>query len=703
MGHEGIPVQSPSAGIRSLPSVVVGIAVAYAVAAKVSFLATIPPGNISPIFPSTGIGLAAALIWGRPALLAVWLGSFSANAISFLDGTVTTDRGIETALPVSMLLGLGATSSAAAGRFLVCRLCRGRDPLESGMGVLVLGLVGAMACCAISPTIGVSSLAAGGYVPWDRFGYSWATWWLGDTSGAIVVAPLILAWHRSHPARQDSWRIPEAIALGGVTLALSIFVFFANHPFVYCLLPMLLWAAFRFGMRGASTVAAVVALFATICTCLGTSPFVRGTVAESLLLLHSFMGVSTICTLVLAGVLAERRRAEAALRENERKYQELVENANSIILHWSRDGRIIFLNEYGQRFFGYTEAEIRGRHVVGTIVPESETGGRDLQRLMEQICADPAAFEQNVNENVRRNGERVWIAWTNKVEMDSQGKVSEILSIGTDITALKRAEEDLRAAHATLERRVAERTAELAEARDRAEAADRIKSAFLATMSHELRTPLNSIIGFTGLLLQGLAGPLNEEQTKQLRMVKDSGQHLLALINDVLDISKIEAGQVEIRCEPFDLPASIRKVVQAVTPLSDKKRLPLVVQVAPEVTLVDSDRRRVEQILLNLLSNAIKFTERGRIDLTAERVPNGVRISVTDTGMGIKPEDIDKLFHPFRQLDTGLTRQHVGTGLGLAICKRLVDRLGGTMVVDSAWGKGSTFRFTIPVQPAGET
>ena len=401
--------------------------------------------------------------------------------------------------------------------------------------------------------------------------------------------------------------------------------------------------------------------------------------------------------------VTERKRTEAARRESERKYRELVQLANSIILRWTPDGRILFLNEFGQRFFGYTEAEICGRHVIGTLVPETESNGRNLSPLMEEICANPTAFEQSVNENMRRNGERVWIAWTNKAVPAKQGQVAEILSIGTDITARRRAEEAIREVNVSLERRVAERTAELALARDRAEGADRTKSAFLATMSHELRTPLNSIIGFTGLLLRGLAGPLNAEQTKQLRMVKDSGQHLLALINDVLDISKIEAGQIEIANAPFDLPESIQKVVQTVKPLANKKQLPLIAQIAPDVSRITSDRQRVEQILLNLLSNAIKFTEQGEVTLTAEIVPgmprSALRISVADTGLGIKRENLDKLFQPFRQLDTGLTRQHEGTGLGLAICKRLVERLGGTITVESEWGKGSTFQCTLPIDP----
>ena len=388
-----------------------------------------------------------------------------------------------------------------------------------------------------------------------------------------------------------------------------------------------------------------------------------------------------------------------ALRESERMYRELVESANSIILRWTREGKILFLNGFGQRFFGYTEAELRGRHVMGTIVPEAEGSGRDLKRLMDEICRDTAAFEQNVNENMRRNGERVWIAWTNKVVLDEQGRVAEILSIGQDITERRRAEEELKAIKAGLERRVAERTAELVVAKERAEEADRLKSTFLASMSHELRTPLNSIIGFTGLLLEGQAGPLNEEQAKQLRMVKDSGQHLLALINEVLDISKIEAGQLEIRAEPFDLTDSIRKVLQSVQPLVDKKALRLVSQVAPDVGRITSDHRRVEQILLNLLSNAIKFTETGEVRVEC-RLEGGTFLTrVTDTGIGIKPEDLGRLFRPFHQIDSGTTKQFQGTGLGLAICRRLVERLGGTISVESEWGKGSAFQFTLPARP----
>jgi PAS domain S-box-containing protein len=396
--------------------------------------------------------------------------------------------------------------------------------------------------------------------------------------------------------------------------------------------------------------------------------------------------------LCLVGVgidISDRHRAEQRLAASEKQYRELVQHANSIILRWSADGRITFLNEYGLRFFGYREEEILGRSVMETIVPATESGGRNLEALMAAICADPSAFEQNLNENVRRSGERVWVAWTNRFERDAEGNVVEIFSIGSDMTAHRQAQ--------------AER-----EKRHRAEAADRIKSAFLATMSHELRTPLNSIIGFTGIILQGLAGPLNAEQSKQLAMVRTSARHLLALVNDVLDISKIEAGQLEVARHPFDVQASIEKVLAIVRPQVEAKPLALRVAIAPDLGEAVSDQRRFEQVLLNLLSNAIKFTDRGEVALAAQLMqpapggsaPPTLEVQVSDTGIGIKPEDLPSLFQPFQQIDGGLARNHEGTGLGLAICRRLVELMGGTIEAESTWQQGSRFTVRLPLHPS---
>jgi len=257
----------------------------------------------------------------------------------------------------------------------------------------------------------------------------------------------------------------------------------------------------------------------------------------------------------------------------------------------------------------------------------------------------------------------------------------------------------LQAANEKLSAEIKERIqtlSELAVAKERAEAADRLKSAFLATMSHELRTPLNSIIGFTGIILQGIVGPLNDEQKKQLNMVRGSAQHLLSLINDVLDISKIEAGQLQIAHENYNLRQTIEKTVESARPLADKKGLELACSISSEIENLTGDRRRIEQILLNLISNAIKFTEKGSVKIECEPEDGKVTVKVTDTGIGIRTEDMETIFQAFRQIDSGITRKYEGTGLGLSICKRLVELMGGKIWVTSAWGSGSTFSLSLP-------
>lgn len=396
-----------------------------------------------------------------------------------------------------------------------------------------------------------------------------------------------------------------------------------------------------------------------------------------------------LCLVGMGIDISDRKQAETQLARSEQKYRELVEQANSIILRWDRSGRIRFMNRFGCEFFGYSYDEIVGQNVMGTIVPATESNGRDLSSLIEEICDSPATHEHLVNENICRNGKRVLIDWTNRVQLNDYENVTEILSIGTDITDRRRIE---------VER----------QKREQAEAADQVKSAFLATMSHELRTPLNSIIGFTGIILQEMAGPLNQEQQKQLTMVQDSARHLLALVNDVLDISKIEAGQLEVCQEYFDIHQSIDNVLRIMRPQVDNQNLTLQTHLSPELSQLKSDRRRFEQILLNLLSNAVKYTEKGGIQLKAVIVYDNsgtasakelLQILVSDTGIGIKQEDLEHVFQPFRQIDSGTSRKHDGTGLGLAICKRLVELMGGTIDIESQWGYGTTLSVKLPFTP----
>ncbi|PWU24867.1 MAG: hypothetical protein C5B48_04205 [Candidatus Rokuibacteriota bacterium] len=228
------------------------------------------------------------------------------------------------------------------------------------------------------------------------------------------------------------------------------------------------------------------------------------------------------------------------------------------------------------------------------------------------------------------------------------------------------------------------------------ETASRHKSEFLANMSHELRTPLNAILGFSQVLQQKLFGELNEKQDEYVEDILSSGNHLLSLINDVLDLSKVEAGQIELEVAPFSLREAVESGVVMVRERAGNNGVSLSAEVEPEVQLVSGDERRIRQVLFNLLSNAVKFTPAGgRIELRAARVGDEIQVSVSDTGPGIGPEDRQRIFEEFQQTDEG-AKQHEGTGLGLALSKRLVELHGGRIWVESELGAGSRFVFALP-------
>jgi signal transduction histidine kinase len=230
------------------------------------------------------------------------------------------------------------------------------------------------------------------------------------------------------------------------------------------------------------------------------------------------------------------------------------------------------------------------------------------------------------------------------------------------------------------------------------EAASRHKSEFLANMSHELRTPLNAIIGFSQVLREQMFGEVNDKQAEYLDDIISSGNHLLSLINDILDLSKVEAGQVELEVAPFSLRDALERGVVMVRERASKDAVRVALATDPEVDVIEGDERRIRQVIFNLLSNAVKFTPAGgAVDVSAVQVNGEVRVSVTDTGPGIAPEEHERIFEAFQQTDAGI-EQREGTGLGLALSKRLIEFHGGRLWVESALGKGSTFLFTLPAR-----
>lgn len=387
----------------------------------------------------------------------------------------------------------------------------------------------------------------------------------------------------------------------------------------------------------------------------------------------------------------ELKQMNTELRSGEEKFFKAFHaTPDAIVISRAADGLLLEVNEVFLALSGYSREEALNRTTLElNLWVEPEDRERYSAAVMEhgKVRDLEARFRTKAGTILDGLVSGESIALNNEVCL---------LTIIRDVTERKKTEAELETHRLHLEDMVELRTSELSAANKKLKELDTLKSMFIASMSHELRTPLNSIIGFTGMTLQGMSGELNEEQKDNLTRVYFSARHLLNLITDVIDISKIEAGRVEAYPEKFFLREAVDDAVATIGPQLKDRGLTLEVDVSPEIYL-NTDRRRLLQCLINFLSNAVKFTESGRITVASRVTDEQVSLSVKDTGIGIGGNDIPRLFEPFERLETHLRVKAGGTGLGLYLTKKLVtDVLRGSISVQSTEGQGSTFSIMIP-------
>lgn len=391
--------------------------------------------------------------------------------------------------------------------------------------------------------------------------------------------------------------------------------------------------------------------------------------------------------------VTDRKEADGAIRRSENRYRELVQSANSAIIRWKKDGTIAFFNEYAQNFFGYREEEAIGGN-VRMLMPGEESSDAGVINLVEEIVKHPECHLQHINENIRRDGSLVWMAWTNRAMFDEDGNLTEILAVGTDITDRKRMEEELRQSRDELEFRVRERTAELESYMKRLTESNQALRDFASIASHDMQEPLRKVTFFGDQIKRKYGDSLGETGLDYLDRMLNAAERMRSLLHSLLDYSRVTT-----TVEPFgdvDLSGLVREVLSDLEARIENTGG--VVEIG-NLPFIHADPIQMRQLFQNLIGNALKFHREGErplVKVQCRESDRYLRISVEDNGIGFDEVYCDRIFAPFHRLHG--RSAYEGTGMGLAICRKIVERHGGTITAKSVPGQGSTFLITLPAE-----
>jgi len=650
------------------------IAALYVAAAKLGLSMAFVAEQVTVVWPPVGIALAALLLLGARMAPAIFVGALVANAL--------------TSAPLAVAVGIATGNTLEAlGAFWILR----RGGVDSGLtrlrDVLLLITGAALASTTVSATIGVTSLCLGGVQPWTAFGRLWWVWWLGDSVGDLVVAPLLLAWLAAPPPRWQRERAIEAAGLLTAIVAVTITVFVGplglwreGYPLHYVTFPFVIAAALRFGQRGASATTLTVSSLAIWSTVNGFGPFAAGSVAERLVMVQLYMAVVAVTALLLAAAISERNteaRGRAAdyarLATSEHRLRLALEAGQMGVWEWNIHTGEVRWSEQLAPVLGLPPGTFGGTFEAFQALVHPD----DRAAVLESIAR---AVELRAGYDIEfrmllPGGEARWLSGKGQVLADARGRAVRMLGVGMDISERKRLEDELR-----------RRADELADA-------DRRKDEFLAMLAHELRNPLAPLSNALHLLAQdaGDRARITEMADRQVR-------HLVRLVDDLLDVSRITQGKISLRKERVILADVVTRAMEMMREELEARGHQVTVSLPPRPVYLEADGARLAQIVGNLLSNAAKFTPTGgSIWLTAEALSHEVVVRVRDTGVGLVPELVPHVFDLFVQGDASLDRTRGGLGIGLTLVRRLVELHGGRVEARSAGvGQGSEFLVYLP-------
>jgi PAS domain S-box-containing protein len=671
------------------------VALAYFVTGWLGLQMPYAGSQITLVWLPTGIAVAALLRWGLGMWPGVSLGAFLVNLSTGASWPLAASIALgNTLAPMLTTVWLRRTQADAT------QIDRGQIP--SFIAAAIIGML-------VSASCGVVSLHLAGVLPLSAMGSAWLPWWMGDAVGVLLATPLLMSLSRVNLAQMAS-KQQEVLLWLVVSGAVGWMAFIHDYeqagrslPLAFVTLPMVAWAALRLGVIPAAFAGLGFSVLAAIGTGTGHGTFSLPDEHVSLFLLWSYMAITMLSGLMIVAMRAELEQADHTSRQSE----ERLKDAQLI----ARLGNFEWRPQTGEHWWSDQYARLIGQE-PGTVRPSLEAFKQALHPddaaameadIAQALLGGPYAHEYRV---VWPDGSVHDMRAQGSVQLDAEGQPVRMTGTAQEITERKRNEQELEQYRNKLEMLVQERTAELQLAKEAAEMANGAKSAFLANISHEIRTPMNAIMGTTQIIRREGVTPT---QARRLDTVDAAGQHLLEIINATLDLSKIEADKFELEAMPFSVETLMANVVNILAERAQAKGLDLRIEHALQTPWLIGDPTRLQQALLNYVGNAIKFTEAGAITLRSVIQTNLadasddlvlMRFEVQDTGIGIAPEALPKLFGAFEQADNSITRKYGGTGLGLAITQKLARLMGGEAGVTSTPGQGSTFWFTAQLSKA---
>jgi signal transduction histidine kinase/integral membrane sensor domain MASE1/ActR/RegA family two-component response regulator len=697
-----------------------GVAAVYFLAAKLGLSLAYLNASVSPVWPPTGLAIAAGLWLGYRAAPGIFLGALVANYL-------LTDVSLAAAVGIS----IGNTLEAVVAVYLLRRSVESRNPFNRAFDVLKFVVFAGIVSTAIAATIGNLSLCLSGAESWSDFRWLWLTWWSGDGVGALVVTPLILGWVEKPIERWRSIRWVEFVAMLALLALLSLTIYTdllsrvgTGRPWGHIAIPLLVWAAFRFGPRGVAIAMALLSAIAIWGTIHGLGAFAIFGKNESLLFLQAYVADLAITILSLAAIVTERKVAGRHLAGSLTVTRILAESP-------ALDDAVPRILQRICRTFEW--------QVGGMWKLDEDAQVLRCLKIFPTQGPSQSPFEKMCCETIFTRGVglpgRVWAtlkpAWIHYVADDNnfpraaaataEGLHSAfafpIMSGENFLGVMEFFSQEIREPDKALleaftgigsqigqfvERKGVEEERERLfvgerAARNEAEQANRLKDEFLATLSHELRTPLTAMLGWLSMLR---GGRLDDQTTGHaLETVERNAKAQAQLIEDLVDVSRIAGGKMKLEVQPVDLTSLITASVDVVLPAANARGVLIEVSTDLAVGSVAGDPARLQQVIWNLLSNAVKFTPRdGYVYVSLRQVESFAEVEVRDTGIGIDRDFLPSVFERFRQAESPVTRAHRGLGLGLAIVRHLTELHGGTVTAHSdGEGRGSSFKIRIPL------